>query len=66
MECLREGQFTPFVPLLPLPQTRNRCFGWRAFTPLIPLCPPPKTEKQNQILFKSNFFQKLKENMYII
>jgi len=45
-----------------------RCFGLRAFTPLIPLCPSPKTEKQkqNRILFKSNFFQKLKENMYII
>ena len=36
-------------------------------SPLNPLCPSPKTEKQNQFfLFKSNFFQKLKENMYVI
>jgi len=60
MRSFRSGQFTPLVPLLPLPQTRNRSFGLRAFTPLIPLCPSPKTEKEILKFFKTSFLSENK------
>jgi len=49
---LREWQFTPFVPLLPLPQTKKeiRSFGFWAFTPN-PSAQNPKQKNKIKILF---------------
>jgi len=44
ISCFRSGQFTPFVPLLPLPQTESGVLGG-GHSPLNPLCPSPKTGK---------------------
>jgi len=47
MKSFRSGQFTPLIPLLPLPQTeyRIRSFEFWAFTPN-PSAQNPKQKKQ--------------------
>jgi len=42
---LREGEFTPLIPLFPLPQNEIGVLGF-GHSPLNPLCPSPKTEKE--------------------
>jgi len=47
-------------------KTINNVFGEGGIHPFSSPLPPSPNEKQKRIIFNSNFFQKLKKNMYII